>query len=375
MSSICRIAGFYKALVLGLSVCSVTLCMPALSQQVADLEQGYKPYGSYHGGNIDQVSMTNGNLILRIPLTSFAQRGRISNDEILTYSAKNYATTQQCTQSAPGGPIVKPSCTTTLTTNGPDFGATLHNVNDVVVTVSYPLASSGDQNLYNKLLTVESADGGNHQLGYVGSASTLGYGGSGSLYRALDGSGYAYLDSEASGAGVGVNGDPGTLWFPNGNSIQTVDYLPGESFPTHRTIVDPDGNRLDASGDTLGRVATTQILSSAQLSICPSIGNNLNQPVSTATTETYADGSAITFCYANVNLNTHFALLPTGNGNDTVMKGPTQMLQSVVLQDRVSYWGFLYDSANLNQTDSTQPDYYGFGELQKLILPTGGYIS
>jgi hypothetical protein len=31
-------------------------------------EQGIKPYGSYHGGDIDSVNVSNGHLELRIPL-------------------------------------------------------------------------------------------------------------------------------------------------------------------------------------------------------------------------------------------------------------------------------------------------------------------
>src|SRR6185437_17120778 len=38
-------------------------------------EQGIKPYGSYHGGDIDSVNVSNGHLELRIPLLSYPQRG------------------------------------------------------------------------------------------------------------------------------------------------------------------------------------------------------------------------------------------------------------------------------------------------------------
>src|SRR5713101_382098 len=38
-------------------------------------ENGLKPYGSFHGGDIDTVSLTNGNVILHIPLLSYPQRG------------------------------------------------------------------------------------------------------------------------------------------------------------------------------------------------------------------------------------------------------------------------------------------------------------
>src|SRR4051812_21384979 len=52
------------------------------SQEKADLEQGLKSYGVYSGGDIDSVSVTNGNLNVHIPLFSYPQRGRVPT---LTY--------------------------------------------------------------------------------------------------------------------------------------------------------------------------------------------------------------------------------------------------------------------------------------------------
>jgi len=45
------------------------------AQDVAGVEQGFKPYGSYHGGDIDSVSMSNLNPGVHIPLISYPQRG------------------------------------------------------------------------------------------------------------------------------------------------------------------------------------------------------------------------------------------------------------------------------------------------------------
>jgi YD repeat-containing protein len=47
----------------------------ANAQDMAGLEQGIKPYGVYHGGDIDSISMVNGSLTLHIPLISYPQRG------------------------------------------------------------------------------------------------------------------------------------------------------------------------------------------------------------------------------------------------------------------------------------------------------------
>ena len=53
----------------------VTLCASAYAQDLSGLQQGIQPYGAYHGGDIDLVSMVNGNLSLHIPLISYPQRG------------------------------------------------------------------------------------------------------------------------------------------------------------------------------------------------------------------------------------------------------------------------------------------------------------
>src|SRR6266446_4159570 len=52
------------------------ICVPtAFGQTTPDLEEGVKPYGSFHGGDIDQVSLSSGKLALDIPLISYPQRG------------------------------------------------------------------------------------------------------------------------------------------------------------------------------------------------------------------------------------------------------------------------------------------------------------
>jgi hypothetical protein len=52
-----------------------TAILPVFAQTDVNLDQGMKPYGSYMGGKLDTVSLTNGNLMLHIPLVSYPQRG------------------------------------------------------------------------------------------------------------------------------------------------------------------------------------------------------------------------------------------------------------------------------------------------------------
>lgn len=70
-------------LILGVVVLA-PLSTPA--QQDPPFELGLKPFGSYHGGNIDNINVMNGQLGLDIPLISYPQRGgRLKLDYHLRY--------------------------------------------------------------------------------------------------------------------------------------------------------------------------------------------------------------------------------------------------------------------------------------------------
>lgn len=57
----------------------------------ANLEQGLKPFGQYQGGNIDSVSLINGNVSLHIPLVSYPQRGQLTLDFFIRYNNKSWS--------------------------------------------------------------------------------------------------------------------------------------------------------------------------------------------------------------------------------------------------------------------------------------------
>src|SRR6266851_1564523 len=62
-----------------LILCVFTLFSIKAPAQMEDptTQQGIKPYGSYHGGDIDAISLINGKLDLHIPLVSWPQRGNL----------------------------------------------------------------------------------------------------------------------------------------------------------------------------------------------------------------------------------------------------------------------------------------------------------
>lgn len=48
-------------------------------------EQGIKPYGSYQGGDLDDINVSNGHLELHIPLLEYPQRGHLKLNFIARY--------------------------------------------------------------------------------------------------------------------------------------------------------------------------------------------------------------------------------------------------------------------------------------------------
>ena len=64
-------------------------------------EQGMKPYDSWHGGDLDSVSMTNGGLVLHIPLASFPQRGNLDLSFMVRFSSKQWQVRGVCSGRPP----------------------------------------------------------------------------------------------------------------------------------------------------------------------------------------------------------------------------------------------------------------------------------
>src|SRR5229473_2632949 len=77
----------------------------AFAQTNVNEEQGLKPYDSWHGCDLDSVSLTNGGLTLHIPLLSYPQRGNLDLSFLLRYSTKHWQVKTTCTKGT------KPVCT------------------------------------------------------------------------------------------------------------------------------------------------------------------------------------------------------------------------------------------------------------------------
>ncbi len=310
-------------LILALALLSSLL---AAAQDLPEFEDGLKPFGTYHGGDIDNVSLTNGHLTLKALLWSYPQRGgKLDWDPYLIGNTKGWTRFTHCDRYG--------DCTTAVRQRG---GGTVVSVKTLQSagsgsSRSCQLWDPGTQKFLPLfLMTAGTADGSNHIMGLI----------SGTVYETIDASGIRYDSS------TGITTDR-----------QGIHYLPvGQSYPFDLRE-DPNGNKISATGvgtseDTLGRTT-----SPGTAATCPTGGGLL--PVSSSSAVNFpgpasAGGtSTLTFCYATVTLSTNFF------DADVQYNGTTSAIQSLVLPN-ATHWDFLYDS---------------YGNIAKIIFPTGGSLS
>ncbi len=333
--------------------------LACLGQASPDVEQGMKPYGSYHGGAIDSVSLTNGNVTLQAGLMTYSQRGGgLAYPIVLRYNGKNFSTYQEaCTPNAGGCPL------RIHVLFGPNPLRDVLKSEGNSVTIGFEgfagigtglldssLSFNGNDVIVNPA-SAYTTDGAVHQL------ATTNHG-----LVALDGSGFA-----SSAGSLGAVDRNGTI----------------SSFAV--TALDRHGNQVStasdgsASVDTLGRhiplapgpapSIATPPASTASLSGCPAL-NYAFQPATYAYTWNLptVSGSVLplTLCYTGVYVRTG-----AGTPAPPVFQVSQNfyMLQSVVLPDN-TYWAFQYDAADPNNTSSV-----AFGDLLKVTFPTGGSIT
>ncbi len=326
--------------------------MVCLGQVPADLEQGVKPYGSYHGGAIDQVGLNNQNLFLHASLLSYSQRGgELVYPVVLQYNNKNFSL-----YTPPCRPPAKPgqgACPFTVVFNPNPFASnSVSHGNSVTLgfeglphaggpRINTGLSLNGNP-IFVQPSSLVMPDGSMHQLTPTDNGTAT-----------IDGSGFGGANS------AGLSDSNGTVY---GVSAE-----------------DRNGNQLTVTTDTLGRqlpVTPAPTLppaapnpSTASLSACPAL-NYSNQPVTFAYTwslPTVNGGTLpLILCYADVYVRTNFL---GGLPNVFEVNKSFPMLQSVVFPDN-TYWAFQYDAADPNNTSSL-----GYGDLLKVALPTGGSIA
>jgi RHS repeat-associated protein len=299
-------------------------------------ETGIKPYGSYHGGDIDQVNVSNNHLELRLPLLSYPQRGtrlKLSFTGLFHNPVWN-----EHTESVPTTNLVfhfweydGPPGVTVVAEQAPPF---------VDQQLVHGGSSASDPPIY--AYSVRMADGSQHPLGNIG----------GTAYNTLDGTGMKW------------DSGPQTLTFSDGTRYPVL-------YGSAPVLEDTNGNQITFGSsitDTLGRVIPWVGGSGATQDFSGCTGL---LPISSASLWTVpgANGSSNTFkfCKAKVTVFTHhWAQTDTGSQKYFEPNGPIEMLQSIVLPDQTT-WTF----------DYSQPDANGinWGDLVKVTLPSGGSLS
>src|SRR5262249_39366983 len=199
-----------KLPIMWIVLCTLSLAIHA--QTNPDLEQGIKPYGSYHGGSLDQVSLSNGNLFFQAPLFSYAQRGALSYPLVLQYNNKNFSSYQ--VSPPPGCPHCLPQIFVVF--GGAPGGRNSYGASVTVGYEGIPGLSTSrvdtgltyfGQPIFVNLTSVKPPDGSLHEL-VSGDGSSL----------VTDGSGYrgdSYI-RDSSGTKYSVNG---FAEDPNGNQV------------------------------------------------------------------------------------------------------------------------------------------------------------
>ena len=332
---------------------ALVLILPLIAgaQDIAGNEEGIKPYGAYHGGNIDTISMANGNLTLNIPLISYPQRGgKLHVGFSLVYHNPVYVLNWNL---GPGGRCALQCFTWGLAyKSGQGSGGTSGTgwYGALAITPDFPAFNYWEPG-YGIAVpnSVWEPDGAVHQLSAIGSSAsrsidTTGYVYSGTMLTDRKGTQYTYA-ANSSGIPIALT----QIRDSNGN------YITGNTDPNNSFSVLSWTDTLGRTIPNVSTVASTSGCPQPNSSVLPSSAVTWAFPLPTGnTTETYL------VCYAQFPVNyTPTASCPPPANNCYGISGYAVQIQSIVLPNGKA-WTFEFDTA---------------GRLSTVSPPTGGSIS
>ncbi len=322
-----------RSWVLAFCACLILLCSSvAIAQTTPDVEQGVKPYGSYHGGDIDSVNLSNGNLILHVPLLSYPQRGgQLPFTFYIQYNNKGYRAVPNDPQHPNegrhwvlqwSGVVVAP---------------------DHAVSFQYQkfqgILSGNTYTVY--LCTITTVDGSQHQLTDCqdSSARTIDTTG---IVGGMVGSTPSMVDRK--GISQTLNGATTNITDTNGNYISVTSSgwtdTMGRSIPGSSTATGPPVFNGPYPG------LTTTNHNGCQGSVAAA--RKWTVPVPGGVTESYK------FCYQNYSYQTAFGVTGVSEASGTV-----PVLTQILLPNGTS-WLFSYNS---------------YLDLTYVGIPTKGSVS
>jgi RHS repeat-associated protein len=305
-----------------------------------NFDSGINPYQSLRGGDIDTIDMSNGNLIVQIPMLSYPQRGILKLDLGLTYNNRVFQMAKNCTTNRNG----TTTCVRFWTAVGVNWvlsrqgflGAGCRSVvpTNTQLTGTYILCGGSN------------SDGSIEHFGQTGATT----------WRSLGG----------KGTTVSWNGTAtGNFIATDRQGIQTTTFPSAPAGTPSKVVQDSNGNQIS--------IFAGVVVGSADLPLTDSLGRSIPLPVGTSVPSgcpsgtatatswappTYGGGSAtysVTFCYANLPIVTPAAF----NAEAQAYSGSKSVLQAVLLPNGTAYT-FQYDA---------------YGDLSEITLPTGGTIS
>ncbi|HET9281362.1 MAG TPA: RHS repeat-associated core domain-containing protein [Candidatus Angelobacter sp.] len=361
-------------------LCFITLSIYCAAQENPNLDNGIDPYGSYHGGQIDSVSVINGGLTLHAQVTSYPQRGSLNVDYYLIVNSKNWQVSwiPPKTQQQTGfyewttDNILEPS------------GAVLENSLALQLQRPRTLIQLPDgQGVETSSPTLITPDGSSHRAVQVSSTS------SSTTYETVDTSGYSLTIYAGDSAFLGTH-DTALIIDRKGNRYNLVF---GTGEPSYQefgqgfqdsgssgkatytdvfvttNVTDVDGNTVQLAQNVFGPDGNIEQF---QPGLTDTLGRSLFSFTSgsPATCEFYniptfgGSPKTIKACYTAQSLQTAFNQPNIEEGTDpgslpTEASTPN-LMTSLTLQDQSSSWQFTYDP---------------YGELSSVTLPTGGQIS
>src|SRR5258708_32624555 len=164
-----------KAIHVPVLIALLLIAVLSFAQTAPNLENGFKPFGSYDGTHFDTINVMNGNLMVHMPLYSEAPQrgGKLDMQYLLYMTSKNWI--EGCS----------PTCKWQLLAAGP----TLQRSWDVSLQSTMYMDSASGQTVFssvvNKLVT---GDGPAHLLYAIPGAVTAN--GQVTELETIDGTGY-----------------------------------------------------------------------------------------------------------------------------------------------------------------------------------------
>jgi hypothetical protein len=318
---------------LGLTACFSIVLFPltTFAQNTPDVAEGLTPYQSFQAGNIDAVNLSNGNVLISIPLVSYPQRGSavkwgttyIDNTKVAA-SAQICVGTSGCyyewyASSPHSVPLV--------------FDAIVDDQSAGYVQTLYTLPKLGQWAAY----AVVSPDGAAHPIDLNPTATN---------YETMDATGFT-----ANPSGTDWLTAPTLIVDRKGNRYASL-------------LEDTNGNEVTFGSsvtDTVGRTfpsgATTTNYSGCVGPLPTASAVILNVPGPNNGSVTYE------FCYANVPVNIPNSEPPGVDGYTSL--GNNRLVTQCIILPNGTTWVFAYNDRNPGD-----PSSVNFGIPTTTTMPT-----